>query len=117
MPYTEEFKCITKNKNLQEGLTKVELYENNIIIKDGENEAYLWNGKELITKLALLNTNVVDCIGVVDSFDAGFINDYIKGTNFEKCVEMFIDILTKNKSNVNNDIIDMSIISQRFVVS
>lgn len=88
MPNTEEFKNLTKSKSLQEGLDKVKSYAKNIIIKDGENGAHLWNGKELISKPALLNDNVVDCIGAGDSFDAGFISEYIKGTNLERCVEI-----------------------------
>lgn len=88
MPNTEEFKHIAKSNSLQEGLDKVKSYANNIIIKDGENGAHLWNGKELISKPALLNNKVVDCIGAGDSFDAGFISEYIKGTTLDKCIEI-----------------------------
>ena len=88
MPNMEEFKYLTKSESLQEGLATVEAYANNIIIKDGENGAHLWNGKELISRPALLNTDVVDCIGAGDSFDAGFISEYIKGTDLERCVEI-----------------------------
>ncbi len=88
MPNKEEFKHLTKSENLQTGLAKVKSYAKNIVIKDGENGAHLWNGKELISKPALLNANVVDCIGAGDSFDAGFISEYIKGSNLERCVEI-----------------------------
>lgn len=88
MPNMEEFKYLTKSESLQEGLATVEPYANNIIIKDGENGAHLWNGVDLISRPALLNTDVVDCIGAGDSFDAGFISEYIKGTDLERCVEI-----------------------------
>ncbi|MBO0590178.1 carbohydrate kinase family protein [Cellulophaga sp. E16_2] len=88
MPNTEEFKHLTQTDTIIEGLKKVKSFANTIIIKDGENGAHLWNGKELISKPALLNDNVVDCIGAGDSFDAGFISEYIKGTNLERCLEI-----------------------------
>jgi sugar/nucleoside kinase (ribokinase family) len=36
---------------------------------------------------AFLNRNTIDCIGAGDSFDAGFISEFLKGKDMEKCLE------------------------------
>lgn len=87
MPNTEEFKHLTKCADIQSGLEKVKSYANYIIIKDGENGAHLWDGKKLTTQPAFLNSNVIDCIGAGDSFDAGFISEYLKGGSMLHCLE------------------------------
>lgn len=88
LPNTGEFKNMSKTKSIQSGLEKVKSYSNIIVIKDGENGAHLWDGKTLTTKPAYLNNNVQDCIGAGDSFDAGFINEYIKGNDLIRCLEV-----------------------------
>jgi len=88
LPNTGEFANMTKTKSIQSGLEKVKSYSNIIVIKDGENGAHLWDGKTLISRPAYINTNVQDCIGAGDSFDAGFINEYIKGSDLIRCLEV-----------------------------
>ena len=87
LPNIEEFKFITKSTSVKEGLEKVQSFANIIVIKDGKNGAHLWTKKELISKPAFLNKNVIDCIGAGDSFDAGFISEYIKEKDIENCLE------------------------------
>jgi len=88
LPNTGEFENMTKTKSIQAGIEKVNSYSNIIVIKDGENGALLWDGKKLTPKPAFLNSNVQDCIGAGDSFDAGFINEYIKGSDLIRCLEV-----------------------------
>jgi len=88
LPNTVEFENMTKTKSIQSGLEKVKSYSNIIVIKDGENGAYLWDGETLTSRPAYLNSNVQDCIGAGDSFDAGFINEYIKGRDLIRCLEV-----------------------------
>ncbi|MHB1146666.1 MAG: carbohydrate kinase family protein [Lutibacter sp.] len=88
LPNTEEFKFITKSSDIESGLEKVKSFAKVIVIKDGEKGAHLWDTKNLITKPAFLNENVADCIGAGDSFDAGFINEYLKGADLERCLEV-----------------------------
>lgn len=87
LPNTEEFKFITKSSSIESGLEKIKSFANVVVIKDGKNGAHLWDTKKLISKPAFLNENVADCIGAGDSFDAGFISEYLKGKNLEKCLE------------------------------
>ena len=88
LPNTQEFKYLTNSPDIKSGLEKVKSFANVIVIKDGENGAHLWNTKKLISKPAFLNENVADCIGAGDSFDAGFISEYIKGADLERCLEV-----------------------------
>ena len=87
LPNKEEFKLMTGSSDIKSGLEKIKSFANIVVIKDGENGAHLWDTKIMISKPAFLNHQVVDCIGAGDSFDAGFISEYIKGKNLENCLE------------------------------
>lgn len=88
LPNATEFKFMTGCGDVPSGLEKVKSYSNTIVIKDGENGAHLWNSGKMVTMPAFLNTNVVDCIGAGDSFDAGFINAFLSGKDLEQCLEI-----------------------------
>jgi sugar/nucleoside kinase (ribokinase family) len=88
LPNTQEFKYLTNSSDIKSGLEKVKSFAHVIVIKDGENGAQLWDTEKLITKPAFLNVNVADCIGAGDSFDAGFISEYLKGADLEQCLEV-----------------------------
>ncbi|WP_139793760.1 carbohydrate kinase family protein [Reichenbachiella faecimaris] len=87
LPNAKEFLFLTKSETIAEGLRKLEGKHKSIVIKDGDNGAHLWDGIKLISKPAFLNTNVVDCIGAGDSFDAGFIDLYLKGSDLLTCLQ------------------------------
>ncbi len=87
MPNIKEFNLLTGENDLHHSLEKVRSFANNIIIKDGENGAHLWDGTELYTKPAYLNPKVSDCIGAGDSFNAGFIHPYLQAKDLKHCVE------------------------------
>ncbi len=88
LPNTLEFNFMTDSPDMESGLEKIKSYANVIVIKDGKNGAHLWDTKRIITKPAFLNKNVVDCIGAGDSFDAGFISEFLKGKDLERCLEV-----------------------------
>jgi sugar/nucleoside kinase (ribokinase family) len=88
MPNVEEFKQLTNSSDLESGLKKINPYSNTVVIKDGEKGAYLWYNDRLIFKPAFLNEQVVDCIGAGDSFDAGFISEFVGGKALERCLEI-----------------------------
>ena len=88
LPNAQESKYITNSTDLKSGLEKIKSFANTIVIKNGENGAQLWNQESLLTKPAFLNENVTDCIGAGDSFDAGFISEFLKGKNLERCLEV-----------------------------
>ncbi|MER3373082.1 MAG: carbohydrate kinase family protein [Allomuricauda sp.] len=88
MPNLLEFKNITGTDQLSQGIEKIKSYSNHMVIKDGIKGAHLWESGKLTTKTAYINNHVADCIGAGDSFDAGFISEFIQGSNLERCTEV-----------------------------
>ena len=88
MPNLVEFISITGTDRLSQGIEKIKGYSNYIVIKDGVKGAHLWENGKLTTKPAYLNNDVADCIGAGDSFDAGFISEFIQGSSLERCTEV-----------------------------
>jgi sugar/nucleoside kinase (ribokinase family) len=89
LPNKAEFLLLTNSKSIQEGIDKIGAKAANtlLIIKDGVNGAYGWKDGNQIHQPAFLNPNVVDCIGAGDSFNAGFVNAFIKGNTLQQCLE------------------------------
>lgn len=86
-PNMKEFMNLTKSDSLDEAIAKVKSYANILVIKDGNNGAYLWKENKILHQNAFVNHNVVDCIGAGDSFNAGFISKFIKRCALEECLE------------------------------
>ena len=63
---------------VEEGIEKAENFAHYIIIKNGSEGALGWNGRDLIVQPAFKNDRVIDCVGAGDSFNAGFIKEFLK---------------------------------------
>jgi len=87
LPNIQEFKFLTRSNTIEEGIRKLRPYAHYIVIKNGSDGAWAWDGKRIITQPAFLNNRVVDCIGAGDSFNAGFIKDFINNIPIKKCLE------------------------------
>ncbi len=87
MPNASELKALTRTNDLKQALKLVEQFENTVVIKDGINGAYLWNGTKLHHQNAFRNEYVVDSIGAGDSFNAGFIHQFLQKKSLEECLE------------------------------
>ncbi len=57
-----------------------------VVIKRGPQGALAQRGNEIFS-VAAQTSEVVDAVGAGDSFDAGFIHQYIRGARIEKCME------------------------------
>lgn len=86
MPNEKELCALTHTDCLEEAITCIQPYMNTTIVKQGSQ------GSLLLTKdgrrhavSALLNKHVVDAIGAGDSFDAGFISEFVAGKSAEEC--------------------------------
>lgn len=88
MPNIGEFKHLSNSETIISGLKKIESFSNIVVIKDGERGAHLWSKGKLISKPAFKNKKIVDCIGAGDSFDAGFISEFVKGSELDRCLEI-----------------------------
>jgi sugar/nucleoside kinase (ribokinase family) len=87
LPNIQEFKFLTRSNTIEEGIRKLQHFANYIVIKNGSDGAMAWDGKELISQPAFRNDHVVDCIGAGDSFNAGFIKDFINNKPLKNCLE------------------------------
>jgi len=56
-----------------------------VVMKAGEDGALAQRGKERFTSPAF-RVNVVDSIGAGDSFDAGFLHEYLRGADLPTCM-------------------------------
>jgi sugar/nucleoside kinase (ribokinase family) len=89
MPNMSEFLLLTGTSSLEDGIEKIKPFAPNLVlvVKDGSNGAYLWDGKTLMHQPVFPNKNVVDCIGAGDSFNAGFIREFTTGAPLHQCLE------------------------------
>lgn len=88
MPNETELKFLTKSATLEEAIEKIRPYANAAVIKCGSKGSLLMRkGQPDRMQAALLNKNVVDCIGAGDSFNSGFITRLAAGDPLDKCQE------------------------------
>jgi len=88
IPNMQEFLALTASADLNSGIETIKNVANTVVVKDGGNGAWLWTKGKLTHQPAYQNTQVVDCIGAGDSFDAGFIHGFIKGYNLKECLRL-----------------------------
>jgi sugar/nucleoside kinase (ribokinase family) len=89
MPNLTEFLLLTGTSSLGEGIRQIKQFapKLTLVVKNGTNGAFGWDGGEILHQPAFLNENVVDCIGAGDSFNAGFIHKFTSGASFSQCLE------------------------------
>jgi sugar/nucleoside kinase (ribokinase family) len=87
MPNAQEFQFMTRAASMAEGIKKISSFSNTLVIKDGIRGSWAWNGSEVIHQPVFLNSQVVDCIGAGDSFNAGFIRQFTLQSPLSKCLE------------------------------
>ena len=88
MPNETELKFLTRKQTLEEALEAIRPYTNAAVIKCGSKGSILMRkGQPDRKQEALLNKNVVDCIGAGDSFNSGFLTRFAAGDALDKCQE------------------------------
>lgn len=88
MPNETELKFLTRCETLEEALEAIRPYTNAAVIKCGSKGSILMRkGQPDRKQDALLNKNVVDCIGAGDSFNSGFITRLAAGDPLDRCQE------------------------------
>lgn len=87
LPNMQEFLFLTSSNTMEKGIQKIGKYAHFIVIKNGIEGATAWDGKKYIHQQAFKNDHVVDCIGAGDSFNAGFIMEFVKNKPLRKCLE------------------------------
>jgi sugar/nucleoside kinase (ribokinase family) len=85
LPNENELMYLSGKKNLNEAINFIKQYTDVLVIKRGNRGSMVSYRNELIDLPAFLNKNVVDAIGAGDSFNAGFIYQYINGMPIPDC--------------------------------
>ncbi len=86
LPNLEEIKNLTGTSSMYDALKALENEADQIVVKNGHAGATLWLNKEMQHQEPFLNTSVVDAIGAGDSFDAGYIHQYVQGKTSAECL-------------------------------
>lgn len=85
LPNLGEFKALTGSENWEQTATEICKYTNIIAIKAGNKGSYIFQNNNMHYCKPFLNEHVVDAIGAGDSFNAGFIFQFVRGMSVEKC--------------------------------
>jgi len=89
MPNETEITLLTHSESLEEAIEKVKPLINICAIKQGnKGSILLQKGSEPVFLSSFLNTEVVDAIGAGDSFNSGFIYQFVNGKSPEECQYM-----------------------------
>ena len=86
MPNIKELMFLAHSGSLDSSIEKLQLFSHNLVVKNGSEGAYLWDGESLMHQPAFNNSEVVDCIGAGDSFNAGFIRKFIDSAPLSECL-------------------------------
>jgi len=84
LPNETELLKLTGAKDLDRAIELVQDLGKYLVVKCGSKGSVLCYDKKRLEKPAFLNEDVVDTIGAGDSFNAGFIHQFIKGTSPEQ---------------------------------
>jgi sugar/nucleoside kinase (ribokinase family) len=87
LPNRQEFQYLTRSSSIEEGIRSLKHAANTIVIKNGIEGCIAWHNDSILLQSAFANNMVVDCIGAGDSFNAGFIHDFIQKKPIAKCLE------------------------------
>ncbi len=86
-PNEQEILRLTRENTVEAALEKLSPISNSIVVKLGNKGSFLRNKEKTIKKKAFLNNEVVDAIGAGDSFDAGYVFQFVRGSEPERCLE------------------------------
>lgn len=86
LPNEKELKFLTHSKTLDEAVENIMPYINAAVIKQGSKGSLLLKKDGTRSHVEpFLNEKVVDAIGAGDSFNSGFISQFVKGLPLEDC--------------------------------
>ncbi|MCD6117464.1 carbohydrate kinase family protein, partial [bacterium] len=84
-PNEQELLHLTKQSSITEAISSLGKNANAVIVKMGNKGSISWYKGEIVKIAAFKNENVVDAIGAGDSFNAGFIYQFLQGASVEDC--------------------------------
>jgi sugar/nucleoside kinase (ribokinase family) len=87
LPNNEELKNITQQSTAKDAVNALSAFSNIIVVKNSVEGATVFYKDEVIEQPAFINNNFADAIGAGDSFDAGFIRQFISDKSLKECAE------------------------------
>ena len=87
LPNEKELMLLSGKSNLNEAIDSIKKYTDILVIKRGNQGSMVCYNDEILDRPAFINQSVVDAIGAGDSFNAGFIYKFIKGSPIPECQE------------------------------
>lgn len=88
LPNVEELKNITQQSSLLSAANAIKNVANIIVAKNSTEGATIFYKDEMIEQPAFINHDFADAIGAGDSFDAGFIKNFIQQKILKQCAEL-----------------------------
>ncbi len=85
LPNETELLLLTGKNTLEEAIDSIKGFSNTIVVKRGNKGSVAWHKGALLHQAPFLNNNVVDAIGAGDSFNAGFVHQFIQKASIEMC--------------------------------
>jgi sugar/nucleoside kinase (ribokinase family) len=85
LPNARELKCIAGTDDLEAAVNSIAQKVPVLVVKIGERGAMAQRGTQRIESPAA-PVNFVDPVGAGDSFDAGFLSQYVRGADLETCL-------------------------------
>lgn len=85
LPNVRELLKVTREDRLEAALDRISAVVPIVAVKLGSKGALARRGKEQYSSSAL-KINVLDPVGAGDSFDAGFLHEFIRGADLESCL-------------------------------
>lgn len=88
IPNEVELLNLIQSVSLEEAIDKIRPYINTCVVKRGNKGSLLLQDDLVNDMPAFLNTDVIDAIGAGDSFNAGFISQFVMGKSVVECQRM-----------------------------
>ena len=85
LPNSREARKIAGSEDLEVALTRLAEIVPVVVVKAGQEGAIAARGKERFRSPAI-KVNIVDAVGAGDSFDAGFLHQYVRGADLASCL-------------------------------
>lgn len=85
LPNEKELLAITGSKTVEDALDKIKDDTNIVAVKLGNRGSACYHNGSITYQPAFLHDKVVDAIGAGDSFDAGFIYQFLRDSTIEQC--------------------------------
>lgn len=85
LPNEKELLSITGSKTVEEAIEQLSSDVNILAVKLGNKGSACYHKGTITYQPAFLHDKFIDAIGAGDSFDAGFIYQFLKGASIEQC--------------------------------